>query len=455
MSKLKSLKKVIEARPVRGMRDRLGLDAIKHNYICSVGQSVSKLYGFQPISTPILEHANVFERTLGEDSDIIGKELYTFLDKSNEQMTMRPEGTAGVARALLSNNLANNLPRKWYYHGPMFRHERPQKGRFRQFEQMGVEYFGSRSQLADVEIIDMAATFLRKLGLHDKVELNINTLGDSASRSNYRSILTEYLQKYKNDLSDDSIRRLSTNPLRILDSKHQKDIPIVAEAPILTDYLTASSRQRFDQLLANLESIDIPYKINSNLVRGLDYYQDTVFEYIYKPCERDGDDSLGAQQGTVLAGGRYDGLIKLMSGGKSDIPGIGWGAGIDRLAMLLPNQQFENIDHPVVIITIQDDDVECNQQIETRAAQIAKTFRGSYDIPTIIQHKEDGAQTQRVDKLLSKVLKTSPGTRYVIFLGRDELNYDQDTINYRDLKKRSQSTASIMDVVTSIKERPR
>ncbi|KAG2185983.1 hypothetical protein INT43_002421 [Umbelopsis isabellina] len=452
MSKVNWLKKVIEARPVRGMRDRLGLDALKHNYICSVGQTVSKLYGFQPISTPILEHASVFERTLGEDSDIIGKELYTFLDKSNEQMTMRPEGTAGVARALLSNNLTNNLPKKWYYHGPMFRHERPQKGRFRQFEQMGVEYFGSRNQLADVEVIDMAATFLRKLGLHDKIELNINTLGDSASRLKYRSVLTDYLSKYKNDLSEDSVRRLSTNPLRILDSKHQKDIPIIADAPILTDYLTSDSQQRFEQMLANLESIDIPYKINSNLVRGLDYYQDTVFEYIYKPSEEDGDDSLGAQQGTVLAGGRYDGLIKLMSGGKSDVPGIGWAAGIDRLAMLLPNEPFENADRPVVIITIQDDDMACNQRIETRAAQIAKTLRTRHDIPTVIQHREDGPKTQRVDKLLSKVLKSSPGTRYVIFLGRDELDHDQNTINYRDLKQRTQSTSSITDVAASIKE---
>ncbi|KAH8549658.1 histidyl-tRNA synthetase, class IIa [Umbelopsis sp. PMI_123] len=362
---------------------------------------------------------------------------------------MRPEGTAGSARALLSNNLTNNLPIKWYYHGPMFRHERPQKGRFRQFEQIGVEYFGSRNASSDVETIDMAATFLKQLGLYDKVELNLNTLGDSESRAKYRSVLTEYLMAHKQSLSEDSVRRLSTNPLRVLDSKHPDDALIITQSPRLSDYLSAPSQDRFEQILDNLTSLDISYTLNSNLVRGLDYYQDTVFEFIYRGSDSNDSDSLGAQQGTVLAGGRYDGLVKLMSGGKTDVPGIGWAAGIDRLTMLLAYKQFEHTHRPVVIITINEEDTAFNRQLDQRALQLAQKFRTEYNIPAVIQHRDDGAQTQRVDKLLTKVLKSSPGTRYVVFLGRQELENGSDLINYRDLVERIQSTVPLDNIAPS------
>ncbi|KAI9284370.1 hypothetical protein BC943DRAFT_326203 [Umbelopsis sp. AD052] len=451
MKRIQPVKRVIETRPVRGMRDRFGVDALKYNHVCAIGQSVANLYGFQPVATPILEHASVFERTLGEDSDIIGKELYTFKDKSGDQLTMRPEGTAGAARALLSNNLTNSLPVKWCYHGPMFRHERPQKGRFRQFEQIGVEYFGSRNVSSDVETIDMAATFLKKLSLYDKVEFNLNTLGDSESRANYRSVLTEFLTSHKQNLSEDSVRRLSTNPLRILDSKHPDDASIVAQSPRLSEYLSAASRDRFEQLLENLSSLGISYTLNSNLVRGLDYYQDTVFEFIYRGADVDDSDSLGAQQGTVLAGGRYDGLVKLMSGGKTDVPGIGWAAGIDRLTMLLKDKGFEHSQRPVVIITITEEDTDFNRRLDQRALQLAHQFRTELLIPTVIQHREEGAQSQRVDKLLTKVLKTLPGARYVVFLGRQELEDGGDLINYRDLAQRTQATVPLSSIASSFK----
>ncbi|KAF9084475.1 hypothetical protein BGX29_010149 [Mortierella sp. GBA35] len=335
-----------QTNPVRGMKDRFGDENRRFQWINDKGAKIASLYGFDQITTPILEYSQVFERTLGESSDVVGKELYSFEDKGGSRLTMRPEGTAGITRALISQKLCNDLPQKFYYSGPMFRHERPQKGRLRQFEQFGVEVYGQSHASSDVETIELASAFLKSLGL-TSASLEINTLGDSASRQNYRTALKDYLSKYTNELSEDSVSRLSTNPLRILDSKSPKDIQILENSPVLSDYLSDASKERFEFITRTLEHLDIPFTINPRLVRGLDYYQDTVFEFkVTSPL-------LGAQQGTVLAGGRYDGLVEKM-GGPVGVPSIGWAAGLERLSLLAADERIPATARPIAIIPVPD-----------------------------------------------------------------------------------------------------
>ncbi len=308
-------------QPVRGTHDFFGPSFEDFQFIIESAKQTSKRYGYTPIATPIFEHTHVFTKPLGDTSDIVGKEMYTFEDRGGDSLTLRPEGTAPVVRALISNGLLHDLPQKVFYHGPMFRYERPQKGRFRQFHHIGVECIGVSSPFCDVEGIALAWDLLTLWGLGTSdVQLNINTLGDPQSRIIYRAALVEYFKQYENDLSPDSKRRLITNPLRILDSKDEKDIALSAGAPKLKESLSDASREFFETVLKGLDDLNIPYHVNDRLVRGLDYYNHTVFEYITT--------SLGAQ-GTVLAGGRYDGLVHQMGG--PDLAGFGWAAGIERL----------------------------------------------------------------------------------------------------------------------------
>ena len=263
--------------------------------------------------------------------------MYTFNDLSGETITLRPEGTAGVARAFLSNGLAQNLPLKVFYSGPMFRYERPQKGRRRQFKQVGIELIGIDGSQADVEVISLGNHFLRELGLEDSFTIELNSLGDPDSRSEYKKALLEYLSAHKKNLSPNSIKRLEKNPLRILDSKDKEDQKITADAPLISNSLNDKSKKFFEEIRTGLEKLNISYVINERLVRGLDYYNHTAFEFVSQ--------SLGAQ-GALLAGGRYDGLIKQMGG--PDTPGIGWAAGIERLEMLL--KDFPKKRRPISII---------------------------------------------------------------------------------------------------------
>ncbi|KAF9160772.1 hypothetical protein DFQ26_005185 [Actinomortierella ambigua] len=339
-----------KTNPVRGMKDRFGEENRRFQQIAETGAKLASLYGFEHITTPILEYAQVFERTLGDDSDVVGKELYSFEDKGGSRLTMRPENTASVVRALISHQRYNELPQKYYYYGPMFRHERPQKGRLRQFEQFGVEMYGLKHPTADVEIIDLAATFLKNIGL-DSVTLEINSLGDEASRQKYKEALRSYLKHHVEKLSADSVNRLSTNPLRILDSKSPQDQALLQQGPILSDYLSDDARARFRFITESLSHLDLPFHINQKLVRGLDYYQDTVFEFTLPNSPL-----LGAQQATVLAGGRYDGLVQKM-GGPADIASIGWAAGIERLALLVEANEQQHPAHrvrPVALIPVPD-----------------------------------------------------------------------------------------------------
>jgi histidyl-tRNA synthetase len=311
-------------QPVRGTQDILPEAMRRHRQVSESARRVAELYGFAEMATPIFEFTEVFARPIGEHTDIVAKEMYSLKDRGGEDLSLRPENTAGVVRAILSNGLTQSTPLKFFYRGPMFRYERPQKGRLRQFHQIGVELLGVSQAQADVEVIALAQRILKDLEIGDRVTLELNTLADPSSRAEYRQALVAYFSARQTELSEDSRRRLTTNPLRILDSKDPRDVQVIVGAPSLDDYLNEISRDFFAEVREGLKFLGIPYRINPRLVRGLDYYTHTVFEFV--------TNELGAQ-GTVLAGGRYDGLVELMGG--PAMAGVGWAAGIERLAALI------------------------------------------------------------------------------------------------------------------------
>ena len=317
-------------RTVRGVHDLLPNALHKHNLVINEGLKISENYCYEQIETPIFEFAEVFTKPLGKTSDIVTKENYVFKDRSEDELMLRPEGTSGVIRAFLNAGLTQDIPKRYSYFGPMFRYERPQKGRLRQFKQFGIECIGINNSMADVEVISLGHAFLDKLNILDKINLKINTLGDSETRLRYRKALVDYLNDYKSELSNESIKRLSENPLRILDSKNETDKKILINAPNIIDYLNEASQERFEKVCSGLSALKIKYQIDKNLVRGLDYYCHTAFEFITS--------ALGSQ-GTVLAGGRYDGLAKMLGG--VDTAGVGWAAGVDRLSLMI-NEEFAN-----------------------------------------------------------------------------------------------------------------
>ena len=313
-----------KAKSIRGMHDLIGEDFLSQKEIIKIFESTVHNFNFKPIETPIMEFNEVFSRTLGLSSDVVMKEMYTFIDRSNDQLTLRPEGTAGIARAIISNGLTQNLPLKYFYYGPMFRYERPQKGRLRQFNQVGVEVYSKPGIEKDFEVIYLASNFLKDLNILDNLILKINNLGNLEDRKNYKKILKEYYLQNKSKLSKDSIIRLEKNPLRILDSKDEQDKEILLNAPVITENLSQVSSQYFNQVKELLEDNGIDFTIDHKLVRGLDYYTDTAFEFQTNEDKR---------QNAILAGGRYDKLISLIS--TRDIPGIGWAAGVERLMSLI------------------------------------------------------------------------------------------------------------------------
>ena len=325
-------------QPVRGTADLMPRQKSQMNIVLEKASLIASRYGFQDMETPIFEFTEVFSRPLGESSDVVAKETYSFEDRGRSSLTLRPEGTASVMRALISNGLTQSLPQKFYYAGPMFRYERPQKGRMRQFHQIGCEYIGSFNPLADAEVIGCAAQFLSELGVLDTCILHLNSLGDTESRNNYRAKLVAFLSDYKNDLSIDSQRRLNENPLRILDSKVDEDREIIKNAPRLPASLTTQSKQHFEQVTNALDKAGINWKLDTNLVRGLDYYSHTAFEFI--------TGELGSQ-GTVLGGGRYDGLSAMLGG--PDMGAVGFAAGVERLALLIKQNDEFTYDIAVVI----------------------------------------------------------------------------------------------------------
>lgn len=314
----------IKLQPPRGTRDLVGEEFRRHHRVIKTARRISALYGFEEWATPIFEDTRVFSRGLGETSDVVSKEMYEFKDRGGESVTLRPENTAGVCRALVSNGLTQSLPRKVFYAGPMFRYERPQAGRYRQFHQIGAEVLGAAEPLADAEVIACGYHIIRELGLDEGVILEVNTLGDAESRDAYRAALIAHFTAHREKLSEDSQRRLEKNPLRIIDSKEAQDRALVADAPTIEPFLTEGARAHWDALRRHLTSFAVPFRENPRIVRGLDYYSHTAFEFV--------TDRLGAQ-GTVMGGGRYDGLVEEMGGPAT--PSVGWAAGVERLAMLM------------------------------------------------------------------------------------------------------------------------
>lgn len=379
-----------QLQPVRGTRDLIGDEAARHFHVIDTARRITRLYGFAEWQTPIFEDTKVFSRTLGETSDVVTKEMYSFEDRGGESITLRPEGTAGVCRALITNGLTQTLPQKVFYAGPMFRYERPQKGRYRQFHQIGVELLGAASPLADADVIAAGWQILTALGIAKDVVLNINTLGDAQSRAQYRDALVGYFSAHIQDLSEDSRVRLEKNPLRILDSKDETDQKLVATAPVIYAHLTDEAAAFYEALKSALTRFGVPYTENPRIVRGLDYYNHTAFEFVTT--------ALGAQ-GTVMAGGRYDGLVAQMGG--PSVPGIGWGAGIERLSMLIaappPTQP------PVVIIPM-------SAAAEDRALEILTALRHHHIAADI-------GYAGNVKKRMERANKS--GARFAVLVGDD------------------------------------
>ncbi|MFO0110502.1 MAG: histidine--tRNA ligase [Alphaproteobacteria bacterium] len=414
-------------QPVRGTHDLLPEDFARQEYITQTAQRIASLYGYARMDTPIFEFSEVFHRAVGETSDIVSKETYTFTDRGGESLTLRPEFTAAIVRAFVSNGLQQNVPFKCFYAGPAFRYERPQKGRMRQFHQIGCELLGAAQPVADVEMIALAAQTLRELGLADAVTLELNSLGDIESRGAYRAALVEYLTRYEKELSAESQTRLSKNPLRILDSKSEADKKITGGAPKLEDYFTPAARDFFARVTEGLARLNIPYRLNSTLVRGLDYYNHTVFEFT--------TDKLGAQ-GTVLAGGRYDGLVGLMGG--NDTPGIGFAAGVERLVGL--REALGLVQTPAAMAQLAVVPVE--EAADAAAWELAETLRQEGFSVEIAYHGNAGKRLKRADKL---------GCRYALLMGEEELA--KGSVMVKNLADGTQVAVARAELVTWLKER--
>jgi histidyl-tRNA synthetase len=324
-------------RRIRGTQDIFGDEQRRFARVLEAFEHVRRLYAFQRVDIPVFEDTQVFARSIGETTDVVSKEMYTFPDRGGDSLTLRPEFTAGICRAYLTEGWQQYAPLKLATSGPVFRYERPQKGRFRQFHQIDAEIIGAAEPAADVELLALADQLLRELGISDGVTLQLNTLGDAETRDAWRAALVAHFAAHRGDLSDDSVTRLDKNPLRILDSKDPRDRPIADAAPDIDAYLTPEARAFFDAVTAGLDAAGVAWTRNARLVRGLDYYRHTAFEFV---TER-----LGAQ-GTVLAGGRYDGLIGSLGG--NETPGVGWAAGVERLAMLIDEPAGETIDAVIV-----------------------------------------------------------------------------------------------------------
>ena len=329
--------KIETPRPVRGTQDMLGETADRFVRVVETFERVRRLYGFKRVEVPVIEPTAVFARSLGETTDVVSKEMYSFDDRGGESITLRPEFTAGICRAFLTEGWQQFAPLKLATHGPLFRYERPQKGRYRQFHQIDSEIIGAAEPAADVELLVFADQLLRELGISDGVTLHLNTLGDAGTRSAWRAALIEYFSDHRADLSDDSRERLEKNPLRILDSKDPRDRPIADAAPDIDTFITDEARDFFGSVTEGLSAAGVAWTRDSRLVRGLDYYRHTAFEFV--------TDRLGAQ-GTVLGGGRYDGLMESLGGPAT--PAVGWAAGIERLAMLLDAPVASAIDVALV-----------------------------------------------------------------------------------------------------------
>nr|WP_010132573.1 histidine--tRNA ligase [Microbulbifer agarilyticus] len=416
-----------QLRAIRGMNDLLPTQSPVWQYVESTLSELFARYGYSEIRTPLLEATQLFARAVGEATDIVEKEMYTFDDKSGDSVTLRPEGTAGTVRAAIQNNLLIQPQRLWYF-GPMFRYERPQKGRLRQFHQFGVEVFGIEGPDIDAEILMMTARLWKQLGVSEHVSLQLNSLGNSESRAAYRDALVEYLSARKDQLDEDSQRRLERNPLRILDSKNADTQALLTDAPCLLDFLDDESRSHFEQLRAFLDAAGVAYEVNPRLVRGLDYYGKTVFEWV--------TDSLGAQ-GTVCAGGRYDGLVEQMGG--KPTPAVGFGLGVERLVLLLETLEVlpDTLDQQVDAYLVAVGDVQ--------SAALAAAEQLRSDLPWLRLQTHCGggsfkSQMKKADK---------SNADYALIIGEDEAAAGQITVKSlrADVEQQTVAVAELANIL--------
>ncbi|MEC9346834.1 MAG: histidine--tRNA ligase [Pseudomonadota bacterium] len=408
-----------KTQPVRGTHDLLPDDFARHRAVIETARKVALTHGYREMATPIFEFTEIFARSMGETSDVVSKEMYSFEDRGGESLTLRPEYTAAICRSFITNGLSQQVPFRAFAAGPMFRYERPQKGRQRQFHQIDVEIIGAPEPAADVEVLSVGAEILRALGILDSTVLHINTLGDPESRGVYREALVAYFTGVKDRLSEDSLARLGRNPLRILDSKDAGDRELVAEAPEFGDYLNQASKDFFAEVLDGLDALGIRYHVDSRLVRGLDYYTHTAFEFV--------TDMLGAQ-GTVLAGGRYDGLIEQIGGPAT--PGIGWAGGVERLAML--SGIAEAAPKPVALVPVGD-------AADRAALAIGQTLRRAGFVVEQAFKGNVGKRMKRADRI---------GAAVALIFGDDELG--RGVVQLRDLGAGSQSEVAIDALVDAL-----
>lgn len=409
---------------IRGMNDILPEATPYWRALEEICASVAAAYGYQEVRFPILEFTALFQRTIGEETDIVSKEMFTFEDRSGDSLTLRPEGTAGCVRMGLEQHLIdrNQIQRFWYM-GPMFRHERPQKGRYRQFYQFGIEAFGMADAAIDAEIIAFSYRLLQQLGLQDQIRLEINSLGSLGSRATYRQELVAYFYAHQDQLDEDSQRRLETNPLRILDSKNPEMRNLIDNAPMLLDYLDPESQLHFDQLQNYLDALNIPFEINSHLVRGLDYYGSTVFEWI--------TDALGAQ-GTVCAGGRYDTLVEQL-GGKS-MPAIGFAMGLERVVLLLEKIRKYRYTPDIYFVLFGESAIQ-------KGLVVAEALRSKLPNIAIEVNVVGGSlknQFKRADK---------SGARWAFIMGDDELA--NNTVSIKNLREDIEQKTLTIDALAS------
>ncbi len=405
----------------RGTEDLKASSMAGHNFIVDMARKTARQFCFQEMATPILESTQIFSRTLGEESDIVNKEMFTFPDRSGESLTLRPEGTAGVARHFITEKLHQQLPLRFFYQGPMFRYERPQKGRLRQFHTVGVELLGEPTHRGDVECISLACLFFKHLKIEKELTLEINSIGDVESREKHRKALVDYLKPLKNKLSPDSRRRLKTNPLRILDSKEEQDQELLPSAPSIQDFLNPRSRDFFAQTKEGLNRLGIPYTINPLLVRGLDYYNHSVFEFKASPKKT------GAQN-TVLAGGRYDRLIEIMADGGDRVHGVGWGAGVERIRFLI--QHKDDITRPIALVPL-------GEEAEKLALKLAWDLRQAG--LTVFHPRSTGSLSKKMKRAVQ--IKA----RHAIIFGPEEIK--TKNLSVKNLDKESQQSVPLGQIV--------
>ena len=398
----------------------------------TVLREVAASYGLAEIRMPVVESTDLFKRSIGEVTDIVEKEMYTFDDRNGDSLTLRPEGTASCVRAGNEHGLLYNQEQRLWYMGPMFRHERPQKGRYRQFHQFGAEIFGIQNAEVDAELILLSARLWKRFGIADQVRLEINTLGSADARAEYRAALVAYLRQYETQLDEDSLRRLETNPLRILDSKNPDTQALLESAPVLTDFIDEESEAHFERLCERLRQAGIQYKINPRLVRGLDYYNRTVFEWI--------TDGLGAQ-GTVCAGGRYDGLVEQLGGRAT--PAVGFALGLERLVLLLQSLELLESVKPTDAYLITS-----GSEAEQAGIALAEHLRDALPWLKLTRHCSGGnfkKQFKRADK---------SGAQWALIIGEDEVANDSVTIKYLREQK-EQETMLVSALVSQLEQQKR